>query len=378
MLLQFFSNIRNVIDFTRLPQGERQLVFYSEGKNYWVHLEGLLKEVLACSNIPVCYISSDDDDPGLSLEHKNYRAYVIDEGFVRNWLFENIQTKVMVMTMPDLNQYQVKKSKYKVHYLYVQHSLVSLHMVYRPGAFDFYDTIFCACPNHIQEIRAIESKNNLPPKILVKHGYGRLDSILKAEISRPKKEIDTDSPVHILIAPSWGPEGTIESGIGENIVDLLIESGYQVTFRPHPQTVKFAKDRINVIIKKYSNNKLFTYEDNVAGQDSLFDSDLMISDWSGAALDYAFGLNKPVLFIDVPKKVNDARYTDLDLIPFEVSVRSKIGKVVDPKQLNEIPSLIKELHTHAKSFRELTEATVFNINKSSSVGAEYLIKMLSD
>ena len=36
-----------------------------------------------------------------------------------------------------------KKSKNKVHYVYIQHSLVSLHMAYREGAFDHYDYILC-------------------------------------------------------------------------------------------------------------------------------------------------------------------------------------------------------------------------------------------
>jgi hypothetical protein len=132
----------------QLPKEQRRLTFYSEGKNYWPHLEGLIREVLATSDIPVCYISSGKDDPGLFLEHANYLTFKIDEGFVRNWLFENIETDVMVMTMPDLHQYQVKKSKHKVHYVYVQHSLVSLHMAYRKGAFDHYDTIFCGTTSH--------------------------------------------------------------------------------------------------------------------------------------------------------------------------------------------------------------------------------------
>ena len=31
----------------------------------------------------------------------------------------------------------------------------------------------------------------------------------------------------------------------------------------------------------------------------------MVSDWSGAALEYSFGLKKPVIFLDLPKKVNN-------------------------------------------------------------------------
>ena len=75
-------------------------------------------------------------------EKSDESSFKIDDGWVRNWFFENIETDVMVMTMPDINQYQVKRSRHKVHYVYTQHSLVSLHMVYRPGALDHYDSIF--------------------------------------------------------------------------------------------------------------------------------------------------------------------------------------------------------------------------------------------
>jgi len=317
----FISHIKDVMRFMQLPREQRKLVFYSEGKNYWPHLEGFVKEVLSTSDIPVCYISSGEDDPGLNLEHKNYQTFKIDEGFIRNYLFEHIDTDVMVMTMPDIEQFQVKRSKHKVHYVYVQHSLVSLHMIYRKGAFDHYDTIFCSGPHHIKEIRAMEEKYNLPAKNLVEHGYGRLDAIIEESQKRPKKIKREGEPLHVLIAPTWGLKGTIESGIGETIVDKLLEQGFKVTLRPHPQTIKFAKDKIDLILKKYSKNNLFQYEANIAGQESLHESDVMISDWSGAALDYAFGLNKPVWFVDVPRKINNVDYKELGIEPFEVMIR---------------------------------------------------------
>ena len=40
----------------------------------------------------------------------------------------------------------------------------------------------------------------------------------------------------ILIAPSWGPKGLIESGLGKKLVDRLIDLGLAVILRPHPQT----------------------------------------------------------------------------------------------------------------------------------------------
>lgn len=360
--MRFLRNLRDVMRFMQLPSEQRRLTFYSEGKNYWPHLEGLVKEILATADIPVCYISSGEDDPGLLMEHPNYRTFKIDEGFIRNWVFENIETDVMVMTMPDLHQYQVKRSKHKVHYVYVQHSLVSLHMAYRKGAFDHFDTIFCAGPHHVEEIRAMEEKYSLPKKNLVEHGYGRLDAIIAEASRRPKKEKPDNAPKHVLVAPSWGAQGTIESGVGETIVDQLMAQGCQVTLRPHPQTVKFAKDKIDSILKKHGNHPLFSYEANVAGQDSLHDSDLMVSDWSGAALEYAFGLNKPVLFVDVPRKINNPDYEELEIEPFEVAIREKIGMVTGGSDVMDTLSAMSIAGND-------NTLPVYSIGKSNVMGA---------
>ena len=113
------------------------------------------------------------------VEHPNLNTFFIGMGFVRDYFFQNLDTHVMVMTMPDLHNFQVKRSRHNVHYVYVQHSLVSLHMIYRHGAFDHYDTICAAGPHHVKEIRAIEAKYNLPRKNVVELGYSRLDSLIE-------------------------------------------------------------------------------------------------------------------------------------------------------------------------------------------------------
>ena len=360
-------HLRDLAGLIGLPKDQRRLVFYSEGKNYWPYLEGLLLQILATTDIPVCYLSSDHDDPGLHLKHSHLRTFKTDEGFIRNWLFENIETDVMVMTMPDLQQYQVKRSHHPVHYIYVQHSLVSLHMIYRKGAFDFYDTLFCAGPHHIEEARALETAYKLPKKILVEHGYGRLDSLLLEASQKKTTPTEDDAPQHVLLAPSWGDHATIESGVGERLVDELLTRGYRVTLRPHPQTIRLSKVKVDAIVNKHKSNPLFFYENNVAGQSSLFQSDIMISDWSGAALDYAFGLNKPVYFVDVPRKINNSDYKDIDITPIEVSIREEVGAVIDPNNI-QFPEVIPNISC---------EGRVFNPGQSSTVGAEYIRKLLA-
>ena len=378
-MVKFIRSLRNVIHFLQLPREARRLTFYSEGRNYWGYLEPLVSQVLAISDVLVCYISSDEGDPGLLLEHPNYRKFVIDEGHIRDWLFRNIETDVFIMTMPDLHQYQVKRSRHAVHYVYVQHSLVSLHMVYRNGAFDHYDTIFCAGPHHMREIRAMEAEFNLQPKKLVAHGYGRLDTLLSQYRDRPVNEPTAGSPGHVLVAPSWGPEGMIESGIGESIVHHLLRRQYRVTLRPHPQTHKFAEHKVRAILEHHGDNPLFAHELNVVGQDSLHDSDAMISDWSGVALEYMLAFRKPVLYVDVPMKVNNVEYRRIAMETLEsVLRRTERSDVLKLDEVHRVSEKIEDLLNRRAAEAFEGDDLVFNPGESGVYGAKHLLKIVSE
>ena len=371
----FFRSILDLVSLFQLSPDQRQVVFYSEGKPYWVHLEGLLRAYLEIGDRPVCYISSDRNDPGLDLQHPKLKCFLTDESFVRNWLFENIDTRVMVMTMPDLHQYQVKRSRHSVHYAYVQHSLVSLQMVYRSGAFDFFDSLFCSGPYQLLEARAIEQCRQTLPKNLVEHGYGRLDSIIANRRLRSKPATEeAGAPARILVAPSWG-DHSISNTVIDDVLDCLLAAGYTVTFRPHPQTVKISGGLIERVRSRLEGNPAFALEVDVASEESLHQSDLMISDWSGAALDYAFGMEKPVLYIDVERKVNNASYGDIELQPYEVGIREQIGAVISPQDIRALlPGKVAELlqHMSGERIRAIRERDVFNVGCSGEAGAHAL------
>tara|TARA_Y100000992_G_scaffold292001_1_gene248995 strand:- start:210 stop:1349 length:1140 start_codon:yes stop_codon:yes gene_type:complete len=371
-LSQGLKAISGAIGFTILPKEKRHITFYSEGKSYWPHLESLLHRTLEQTNKSVCYISSSLDDPGLMVEHPRLNTFFVGMGFVRDYFFQNLDTTMMVMTMPDLHSFQVKRSRHNVHYAYVQHSLVSLHMVYRHGAFDHYDTICAAGPHHVKEIRAIEAKYNLPPKNVVELGYSRLDSLIEtAREYHRSTPIDKKTHKTILIAPSWGPEGVIESGLGKTLVKQLLNLEYEVILRPHPQTIKFSRGKVDEITNQHKGNPHFTFEGSVAGQQSLHQSDIMVSDWSGAALEYAFALNKPVIFCNVPRKVNNPNYQDIEIKPLEVSIREKIGVIWDG--VSPVEELIDHCEQKSKrDLRTLTDQHVFNVGRSDRIFPEIM------
>ena len=67
-----------------------------------------------------------------------------------------------------------------MHYVYVFHSMGSTHMVDHENSYDHYDSLLCAGPHHVAEIRRREQLKGLPPKHLFAHGYPRLERLVEA------------------------------------------------------------------------------------------------------------------------------------------------------------------------------------------------------
>jgi hypothetical protein len=359
-------SLTELIKFKSLSISEPLVTIYSEDKNYWPHLQGLLSASLELPNAHIAYVTSSINDPGLLYQHDKLDTFYIGKGFIRDYFFRNIKTDVMVMTMPDLNNYQIKRSINKVHYVYVQHSLVSLHMVYRTGAFDHYDTICAAGPHHVNELRKIIQNRKLTSKNIVKLGYSKFDSISENKHIRhtpPQCAMDIKT---ILIAPSWGANGLIETGAVFSLIEQLVNLEYNIILRPHPETIKTNRRKLSELTRRYGKKPNFQIEYDVGSQDSFYISDMMIGDWSGAAIEYALALNKPVIFCDVPRKINNPGYKNIGCEPIEVTLREQIGVIWDmDKPIIHALQECKAFDPEALS--DLANAYVYNIGNSDKV-----------
>jgi CDP-glycerol glycerophosphotransferase (TagB/SpsB family) len=373
----FLRALKGFREFNILDHEDREIVFYSEDSASWVFFEPIIKELLNTHGKNICYLTSSADDPMLASQRKKIKSFYIGRGIVRTYLFLALKAKTMVMTMPDLETYQIKRSKaQKVHYVYVFHGMVSTTMIYRLYAFDHFDALLCVGPYQIKEIRANEELYQLKPKILVESGYGRLDSIIEEAQSHPQSA-RREGKKKILIAPTWGDNALLET-CAFNLVDLLLENGHEVIYRPHPMTLRHRKKLLIKLQYKFLEHKNFTYETDVGSQESLHASDILVTDWSGTAIEYAFGLEKPVIFIDLPRKVNNPDYQKIHLEPFEVFIRSKIGIVIPPDRLKDALSHIEQLCSNSDSFkkevRKLRSDNIFNIGTSGAIAADYIAK----
>ena len=372
MFFTYLKKWLSIWDYLALDQDSKKITFYSEGKNYWPYLRDIIIEVLRLSDHKVHYISSDADDPGLSMNNQNFNKILIDEGAMRNWFFQNLNAKIMIMTMPDLDNYQIKKSKKTQYYVYTHHALNSFSSALRKNAIDNFDIIFCPGPHHVSEVRMLEKFYNLPEKQLVETGYVKIDNLLEKYESFKENDSNTCDSKVILIAPVWGNNGLIELGKGPGIVESLIKQGYNVILRPHPETFKHSPDKIDDIIKKFTKCNQFKLEKNILDDSSLFKSMALVTDWSGIAWEYALALKKPVLFIDSPQRINNDDYHKLPLTSFEENIREKCGKIWDGE------SSVSDLLNSNVNINLDPSNYVFNISKSSKIAAEYIINLANE
>lgn len=368
--LEYWSSARR---FNALSAEDRRIVFYAEDGDSWPHFEPIVRQLTESMGRNICYVTSSRSDPMLQANSPRIRTFCIGEGAVRTSWFMSLKADVCVMTMPDLQTFHIKRSRqWPVHYVYAFHSIVSTHMIYRKAAFDAFDTILCVGPHHVREIRATEAAYGLPAKQLVEYGYGRLDTML-AGIATPQCSHASSADRHVLVAPSWGPNGLLET-CGEQCVAELLKSGLRVTVRPHPMTRRKRPDCIAAIERAFGNDPRLKIETGVADFSSLAAADVMVSDFSGAALEFAFACERPVLFVDVPRKVNNPEYGTIGCEPLEVSIREQIGRVVAPADLASLGTHARELceqaDTYRSRIRQARTQAVYNVGSSGRAAAE--------
>ena len=372
----FNSELNDLKKFENLDQTEKQIVFYSENQDSMFIFKSLIDELIN-QDITICYVTSSKDDPNLKSSNEKIKTFCIGEGIMRTKFFLNLKADILIMTMPDLGTSYIKRSKvYPVHYVYMFHAIASTHLVYKKSAFDNYDSIFCVGNFQIDEIRSREKLYKLDAKNLIETGYSHLDNLIKKYSTN--KKIPINDPIQILIAPSWSDDGLFETAIEKNI-SILLDSGFKVTLRPHPMTQKKSEKKINFLLQKFSSNSNFVLEKNIPNFDSFVKSDIMITDWSGAAIEYAFTLERPVLFIDVPKKIHNPDYEKLPEIPLEISIRDKIGEIISLSDMEVLPEKIQILCQNPdiikSKIQKIRGELIANLGNSSKLEVEYILKL---
>ncbi|MBQ6947203.1 MAG: membrane protein insertase YidC [Clostridia bacterium] len=359
----------------------KHLVFYSEKSGFYKYFKDVIEYLLEKSNVVIHYVTSDPKDQIFKIAEAQprIRPYYIGENRLIT-LMMKMDADIVVMTCPDIENYHLKRSYVRkdIEYIYMFHYPLSTHMVLHTGALDHYDTIFCVGEFQFDEIRAAERVYNLPAKNLIAAGYGQLEQL--HESYQAMEKVERTHP-KVLIAPSWQYDNILDSCI-DPMLEALLGKGFEVVVRPHPEYVKRYKPRMDAIVERYKGREAdgLTFELDFTGNNSIFDSDILITDWSGTAYEFSFVTLKPAVFIDTKPKINNPEYVKLDIEPLEFSLRSQVGVQVKPDDLGDLDEKIRQLIANGGDYADqilaIREKYIANFGKSGPVGGRYILQQL--
>lgn len=355
----------------------KKLVFYSEKNGFYKYYRNIIEEIIRRTNITVHYITSDPQDEVFALAGEQFKPYYIGENRLIV-LMMKLETDIMVMTTPDLENFQLKRSYVKkdIEYIYVPHDVNSANLAFRKEALDHFDTVFTSGPKNKEEISEREEKYALPKKHIVEWGSSVIDNMKEAYEKLPEEK--EDGRKTILIAPSWQKDNILDSCI-EPLLDKLKPLGHQIIVRPHPQYVRHFEARIDALAKQYKEDCI-EFQKDFSSNSTVYTADLLVTDWSSIAYEYAFSTLKPVLFVDTPMKIVNPDYTELSCVPIDIELRNKVGISVEESQISEVSEMVERLlgdkQFSKDSMADLRDAYIYNIGNSGKIGAKYIIDSL--
>ena len=361
--------------------GNKHLVFYSESSGFYKYFRGTIEYILKKTDLNIHYITSDPNDQIFEIAGKQpqLKPYYIGERKLIT-LMMKMDADVVVMTIPDLGNYHIKRSYVRkdVEYVHIPHGVGSPNVMVRYRAFDNFDMFFANARHQAKEVAAIGRAHRVQGQKIIEVGYPLLDDML-SEFKKYKKP--SNEREKILIAPSWQKENIFELCIGE-ILERLNGLDYDVVVRPHPQQVRHEPKRFEEMRNKYIGTNIEIQTD-FSSNSVVFEADVMITDWSGIAYEYAFTTERPVIFIDTPMKVMNPKYKEIDLKPLDVVVRDKIGVRIKPEDVSEslvqtIQTVLDDKNAYREKIKKARNEEVYNLGVSAKVGAEYIIEIIQN
>jgi len=371
------EKIREKADMQRFFSVEKELIFFSEASGFYKYFENFIDYITENSDITVHYLTADINDRVFTLNKPQLEAYFCSpHGLITT--FMKLDPAVAVLTLADLDIYQYKRSivRKDIEYIYIDHGLGSCNLTLRTGALNRYDTIFCYSRDYNEEIRATEKVYKLPEKNLVNVGFGLLDGLIKSYKNTKRPE---NSRPQILIAPSWQKDNILESCLTPLLAGLLtMDAG--IIVRPHPEFIKRFPGKMKTIFDRYDDEiktgKLEIQTD-FSSNSTVYNSDIVITDWSSIALEFSFTTKKPSLFINTPMKVMNPEWQKIGIEPMDLWLRNRIGVSLETDDLNEIKTVINDLLADSDKYKttieELMAEHLYNIGHAAKTGGDYII-----
>lgn len=359
-----------VVNDNRIP-----LVIFSDHKRYWNIFEPICRE-LDRRGVDVVYMTASEDDPALVCDYPHVKAEFIGPDNRTFTRMNFLKAAVVLSTTPGLDVYQWKRSRDVLYYVHIPHAASEITM-YRMFGIDYYDAILLSGDYQMQDIRDLEALRQLPAKELLKVGIPYMDEMAA--------RLQTADPVPphektVLLAPSWGPSA-IFSVYGGKIIEKLLQTGYHVIVRPHPQSFASEKELLEGLMKQYPESAQLEWNRDNDNFNVLNRSDILISDFSGVIFDFSLVYDKPVIYTDprIDVSVYDAWWLERPL--WTMSALPRLGEELNDTNMDDLKNLIDTCLTdprYEEGRRSVKAETWANFGGGANATVDFLVKKLDE
>ena len=345
-------------------------VIFADDKRYWSIFAPICRE-LDKRGVDVVYMTASEDDPGLNNPYSHVDAQFIGAGNKAFSKLNFLNATIVLSTTPGLDVYQWKRSKNVDYYIHIFHTAGEVTR-YRMFGIDYYDALMIAGDHQERDIRELEQMRGLPAKEIVKVGIPFMDEMANRLASvGPAPE----HPRTVLLAPTWGPSAIFSIHSGK-IIDVLLQTGYHIIIRPHPQSFSSEKEMLDKLMKEYPESEQLEWNRDTDNFEVLRRSDILISDFSGVVFDFSLIYDKPVIYTD----------PNFNLAPYDawflkhplwtLSALPRIGKELNIDNMSNIKELIDsciEDAQYAQGRKEVRAETWAYPTEGAVRSADYLI-----
>ena len=345
-------------------------VFFSDDKRYWQIFEPICREMDKRGK-DVVYMTASEDDPALKNEYEHIRAEYIGKDNKAFAKLNFLNATILFSTTPGLDVYQWKRSKQVDYYVHIPHASNDITR-YRMFGIDYYDAILLSGECQARDIRTLEKMRNLPPKELSVVGIPYMDEMAaRYEKAGPVK----NKECNVMLAPSWG-SSAIFGVYGGKIIEKLVETGYHIIIRPHPQSWTSDKELIDKLMKDFPESEQIEWNKDADNFEVLRRADILISDFSGVTFDFSLIYNKPIIYTNPNYDLSPYDAWWLDNPPWTISALPKLGRELTAENMGNIKELIDTCLGDSKyeeGRKEVKAETWKHYGRGAVNTAEYLI-----
>lgn len=322
------------INTNRIPY-----LIFSDNKWYWNIFKPICDE-FERRGIPLEYWTASEEDPGLNEKYEHVKCVFIGEGNKAFGKLNFANAGIVLSTTPGLGVYQWKRSNNVSWYVHTFHSTGD-SALYRMFGLDFYDAVLLSGNIQEKNIRNMEKiRPGIRQKELTYVGSAYMD-VMKERLNNTRPVENGD--VTVLVASSWG-KSSVLSSIGKELIRALIDTGYNIVIRPHPQSFVSEIPLMKELQSDFPEGDRLSWNRDNDNFDILNKADIMITDFSSVIFDYALIFDKPVLYADTTFDLSlyDAWWLDREGV-YDFDAHRRLGQKLEKNDLGDIKNIIDTL-----------------------------------